>query len=184
MGLVVSWLSNLSTMWSGDKECRILVLGIDNAGKTSLLHRLQWGEVRHTTPTIGLNIENVSYGKLHLSVWDLGGQDTLRAYWRLYFSGATAVVFVIDSCDVERMGVVKQELHGVLNEEELADAPLLVLANKQDLPNSISEGQISAELELPALKGRPWAIFRTSVLKNEGVDDAMQWLSEILLQKK
>ena len=122
MGL---WLSKL---WSafGDKEARILVLGLDNAGKTTILYRLQVGEVVSTIPTIGFNVETVTYKNIKFQVWDLGGQTSIRPYWRCYFPNTQAIIYVVDSSDVERVGISRDEFHAILGEDELKDALLLV----------------------------------------------------------
>jgi ADP-ribosylation factor-like protein 1 len=124
MGGALSLFSRL--LWSS-KEIRILILGLDNAGKTTLLYRLKIGEVVTTIPTIGFNVESVSYKNLNFNVWDLGGQTSIRPYWRCYYSNTAAVVFVVDSTDIERLGTAAEELSAMLGEEELRDAALLVL---------------------------------------------------------
>jgi ADP-ribosylation factor-like protein 1 len=120
-----------SLIW-GKKDIRILILGLDNAGKTTLLYRLKIGEVVTTIPTIGFNVESVQYGNLNFDVWDLGGQTSIRPYWRSYYANTAAVIFVIDSTDIERLEIAADELRSMLNEDELKDAALLVFANKQD----------------------------------------------------
>ena len=125
-----------SRLWQafGEKEARILVLGLDNAGKTTILYRLQVGTVVSTIPTIGFNVETVTYKNIKFQVWDLGGQTSIRPYWRCYYPNTQAIIYVVDSSDVERVGTSRQEFHAILEEEELADAVVLVYANKQDLP--------------------------------------------------
>ena len=90
------------------------------------------GEVVTTIPTIGFNVETVKYGQLTFDVWDLGGQTSIRPYWRSYYANTAAVVFVVDSTDIERLEIAADELRSMLNEDELRDAALLVFANKQD----------------------------------------------------
>src|ERR1700742_4625663 len=92
----------------------------------------QIGEVVTTIPTIGFNVESVTYKNLHFNVWDLGGQTSIRPYWRCYYANTAAVIFVIDSTDIERLEIAADELKSMLNEDELRDASLLVFANKQD----------------------------------------------------
>merc|ERR1711975_44077 len=107
-----------SKLWS-EKEMRILILGLDGAGKTTILYRLQVGEVVTTIPTIGFNVETVTYKNLKFQVWDLGGQTSIRPYWRCYYSNTDAVIFVVDSTDTERLMIAKQELMAMLDEDEL-----------------------------------------------------------------
>ncbi|CAN1816485.1 ADP-ribosylation factor 1 [Linum perenne] len=115
----------------GNKEARILVLGLDNAGKTTILYRLQMGEVVSTIPTIGFNVETVQYNNIKFQVWDLGGQTSIRPYWRCYFPNTQAVIYVVDSSDTDRIGIAKEEFHAILEEEELRGAIVLIFANKQ-----------------------------------------------------
>ena len=92
------------------KEVRLLILGLDNAGKTTLLYQMQCGEVKVTVPTLGFNVESVNYENLTFQMWDLGGQSEIRPYWKCYYPKTNAVVFVIDSSDKERIDIAKQEL--------------------------------------------------------------------------
>eukprot|EP00320_Phaeocystis_rex_P009320 CAMPEP_0119086766 /NCGR_PEP_ID=MMETSP1178-20130426/139310_1 /TAXON_ID=33656 /ORGANISM="unid sp, Strain CCMP2000" /LENGTH=218 /DNA_ID=CAMNT_0007069921 /DNA_START=45 /DNA_END=702 /DNA_ORIENTATION=- len=164
----------------GNKEVRVLILGLDNAGKTTILYKLQMGEVVTTVPTIGFNVETVQYKNLRFQVWDLGGQTSIRPYWRCYYQNTNAVIYVVDSADQERMGISKQELITMLEEEELKDAMLIVFANKQDLPGAASTDVIVEKLGLTSLKNRQWAIFKTSALKGDGLYDGMDWLVNAL----
>ena len=142
---------------------------MDNAGKTTILYRLQVGTVVSTIPTIGFNVETVTYKNIKFQVWDLGGQTSIRPYWRCYYPNTQAIIYVVDSSDVERVGTSRQEFHAILEEEELADAVVLVYANKQDLPGALSDAQITEGLGLTEIKDRQWAIFKTSAIKGEGL---------------
>eukprot|EP01135_Chromosphaera_perkinsii_P009330 Nk52_evm6s1737 gene=Nk52_evmTU6s1737 len=163
------------SLW-GDKELRILILGLDGAGKTTILYRLQVGEVVSTIPTIGFNVETVQYKNLKFQVWDLGGQTSIRPYWRCYYANTDAVIYVVDSADRERMSISKSELLSMLDEEELRNAILMVFANKQDIEGAMTPSEVSHALGLAALKSRTWSIFKTSAKKGEGLDEAMEWL--------
>ena len=101
-------MSKLLTALLGNKEVRVLILGLDNAGKTTILYKLQIGEVVTTVPTIGFNVETVSYKNLRFQVWDLGGQTSIRPYWRCYYQNTHAVIYVVDSADPDRMAISKQ----------------------------------------------------------------------------
>lgn len=158
------------------KEVRILILGLDNAGKTTLLYRLKIGEVVTTVPTIGFNVESVTYKNLNFNVWDLGGQTSIRPYWRCYYANTAAVIFVIDATDKERLETAREELYAMLNEDELKDAALLVFANKQDQPGVLGAGEISTALGLASFKERSWSIVGCSAVTGEGVSEGMDWL--------
>ena len=128
----------------GSKEVRILILGLDNAGKTTILYKLQneaEDEEVMTIPTIGFNVETLQYKNIKFQVWDLGGQTSIRPYWRCYYPNTDAIIFVVDSADRERLAVARQELQAMLDEEELKDAMLIVFANKQDLPNAMNAAE-------------------------------------------
>ena len=116
-------------------------------------------------------------------MWDLGGQTSIRPYWRCYYQNTNAVIYVVDSADTERMGISKQELVTMREEEELKDPALMVFANKQDLPNAATAEVIAEKLGLSALKNRQWQIFKTSALKGDGLYDGLDWLISTLRDK-
>eukprot|EP00045_Choanoeca_perplexa_P020842 m.5141 g.5141 ORF g.5141 m.5141 type:complete len:182 (+) comp7456_c0_seq1:109-654(+) len=178
------FFTSLFSKLFGDKEMRILILGLDGAGKTTILYRLQVGEVVKTIPTIGFNVETVTYKNLKFQVWDLGGQTSIRPYWRCYYSNTDAIIYVVDSCDHDRMGISRQELVSMLEEEELKKAVLLVMANKQDLPGALPPAKVSEALGLSALKSRTWSIFKTSAKTGDGLDEAMEWMVNALQGKQ
>jgi ADP-ribosylation factor-like protein 1 len=180
MGGLLSYFSSLF----GSKERRILILGLDGAGKTTILYRLQVGEVVTTIPTIGFNVETVTYKNLKFQVWDLGGQTSIRPYWRCYYSNTDAIIYVVDSMDRDRIGISKQELVSMLEEEELKKAILVVFANKQDIEGAMTVTEVANSLGLSALKNRRYQIFKTSAIKGEGLDEAMEWLANSLSNQK
>lgn len=142
----------------GTKEMRILMVGLDAAGKTTILYKLKLGEVVNTIPTIGFNVETVEYKNIAFNVWDVGGQDKIRLLWRHYYTNTQGLIFVVDSNDRERIEENREELHKMLAEEELKDAVLLVFANKQDLPGAMSCPEITDKLGLHTIRGRTWFI--------------------------
>jgi len=157
---------------------RILILGLDNAGKTTILYRLQNDseESIQTIPTIGFNVEVLQYKNIKFQVWDLGGQTSIRPYWRCYYPNTDAVIFVVDSCDTARLAVARQELLAMLDEDELRDAALLVFANKQDSRGALNAQQVSEGLGLAGIKNRQWSIQETSALKGSGLFEGFDWL--------
>ncbi|XP_057967853.1 ADP-ribosylation factor 1 isoform X2 [Malania oleifera] len=163
----------------GNREARILVLGLDNAGKTTILYRLQMGEVVSTIPTIGFNVETVQYNNIKFQVWDLGCLCH-RPYWRCYFPNTQAIIYVVDSSDTDRLIIAKDEFHAILEEEELKGAVVLIFANKQDLPGALDDAAVTEALELHKIKNRQWAIFKTSAIKGEGLFEGLDWLSNTL----
>uniref|UniRef100_A0A3Q3WQ94 Uncharacterized protein n=1 Tax=Mola mola TaxID=94237 RepID=A0A3Q3WQ94_MOLML len=153
MGLTISSLfSNLF----GKKQMRILMVGLDAAGKTTILYKLKLGEIVTTIPTIGFNVETVEYKNISFTVWDVGGQDKIRPLWRHYFQNTQ------------------------LSEDELKDAALLVFANKQDLPNALKVSELTDKLNLHSLRNRTWHIQATCATLGSGLYDGLDWLSREL----
>merc|ERR550514_932720 len=142
MGAGFASLRNLFTR----REARVLIMGLDAAGKTTILYKWKLGEIVTTIPTIGFNVEQIASRNFTITAWDVGGRDKIRPLWRHYYQGTTAVVFVVDSNDRERIADARDELHRMMSEDELAGASLLVLANKQDLPKAMTAGEIADQL--------------------------------------
>ena len=108
---------------------------------------------------------------------DLGGQTSIRPYWRCYYANTAAVIFVVDSTDIDRLSTASEELSAMLNEDELKDAALLVFANKQDQPGAKGAGDISEALQLGELRDRNWSIMACSAVDGRGIPEGMDWLS-------
>ena len=149
----------------------------------TLFHPYHQQQPRPTT-AIGFNVETVTYKNIKFQVWDLGGQTSIRPYWRCYFPNTQAVIYVVDSSDRERIGISREEFRALLEEEELKDALLLVYANKQDLPGALSDSQIAEGLGLHDIRNRDWAIFKASAIKGEGLFEGLDWLSNALKNRK
>ena len=180
MGGFLSTIVSRLTRFFGSREARILILGLDNAGKTTILYRLQLDEVVETIPTIGFNVETVQYKNIKFQVWDLGGQTSIRPFWRCYLPNTNAIIFVVDSVDKERINGAKQELHLMLEEEELNNVALLVFANKQDLPGALTVTQISDALGLSSIRNHQWTIIEASAVKGVGISEGLDWLATTL----
>ncbi|KLO12842.1 ARF/SAR protein [Schizopora paradoxa] len=181
MGVTVSSLASVFTSflsaWKKSEDVRILMLGLDSAGKTTVLYQLKLGEVVSTIPTIGFNVETVEYEKLKLQVWDLGGQHSIRPYWRCYFPNTHGIIYVIDSSDKDRLELARSELLTMLDEEELKGVPLLVFANKQDMDGALGWVEISDALDLTGgREARPWKVQASSAVKDEGLQEGLEWL--------
>jgi len=177
MGLTFSKL--FDKLW-GKKEMRILMVGLDAAGKTTILYKLKLGEIVTTIPTIGFNVETVEYKNIQFTVWEVGGQDTIRPLWRHYFQNTQGIIFVVDSNDRDRVVEAREELQRMLNEDELRDALLLVFANKQDLPNAMNAAEITDKLGLHSLRQRAWYIQSTCATSGDGLYEGLEWLSNSL----
>ncbi|WVR08772.1 hypothetical protein IAU60_005830 [Kwoniella sp. DSM 27419] len=158
------------------KEMRVLFLGLDNAGKTTILKKLNGEDISDISPTLGFNIKTLIRDGYTLNIWDVGGQRTLRPYWRNYFESTDAVVWVVDSSDAMRMQNCRAELEGLLQEERLAGATLLVFANKQDLDGSMSLEAIRDSLALQSIVSHRWLIHPCSAFTGDGLEKGMTWL--------
>jgi len=168
---------------SPDRELRILLLGLDNAGKTTILKSLASEDISTITPTQGFNIKSVQSEGFKLNVWDIGGQRKIRPYWRNYFDNTDILIYVIDSADTKRFEETEQELQELLCEEKLVGVPILVYANKQDLIGSATSAQIAEGLSLHTIKDRVWQIQACSATSGEGVRDGMEWVLKNISKK-
>jgi len=165
---------------SPDPRGHIQAVGVDAAGKTTILYKLKLGEIVTTIPTIGFNVETVEYKNISFTVWDVGGQDKIRPLWRHYFQNTQGLIFVVDSNDRERVGEAREELMRMLAEDELRDAVLLVFANKQDLPNAMNAAEVTDKLGLHTLRNRNWYIQATCATSGDGLYEGLDWLSNQL----
>ena len=164
----------------GKKERRILMVGLDAAGKTTILYKLKLGEVVTTIPTIGFNVEQVDYKNISFTVWDVGGQDKIRPLWRHYYQNTEGLIFVVDSNDKDRIDAAREELQKMLQEDELKDSVVLVFANKQDLPNAMSAPEVTEMLGLHNLRMRKWFIQAACATTGDGLYDGLEWLKDTL----
>ena len=158
-----------------EKKANFIMLGLDSAGKTTLLYKLKLDKVLQTIPTIGFNVETVKYKSLNMTMWDIGGQEKIRPLWRHYYDNVDGVIFILDSNDCGRIEEVKKELHYIMSEDRLKNVKLLIFCNKQDLPNSKPVNYISENLELNKIK-QNWYIQQCSALYNTGVYEGLEWL--------
>lgn len=180
MGLTIS--SILSRLFS-KQQMRILMVGLDASGKTTILYKLKLGEIVTTIPTIGFNVETVEFKNIYFTVWDIGGQDKIRRLWRYYFQNTQGLVFVIDSHDRDRIIESGKELQNLLQEDVLRNAVLLVLANKQDLPNPMSVTELTDKLQLNQIRNRRWHVQATCAIQGYGLYEGLDWLSHELAKK-
>lgn len=176
-------------------EIRLLLVGVDGAGKTVLFNRVTGVEATFTSNTIGFNVDSVKFptpaSRDSLSLWDLGGLAAIRQKWRDYYAGVDGIVFVVDaSATAERIAESEAELSKLLAVKELANAPLLVFANKQDNASSLSVAEIAAALKLPAASsattedgGRRYLVQGGIAQTGEGVREGLEWIYAHLKEK-
>eukprot|EP00250_Pteridium_aquilinum_P004149 c14379_g1_i1 orf=169-726(+) len=170
-------LSIIRKVKKKEKEMRILMVGLDNAGKTTIVKRINGEDTSGISPTLGFNIKTMQYKSFRLNIWDVGGQKTLRSYWRNYYEQTDGLVWVVDSSDLRRLDDCKSELHNLLKEERLSGASLLVLANKQDIRGALKPADIAKVLNLEAMdNSRHWQIVGCSAVTGEGLLSGFDWL--------
>ncbi|GJN41272.1 hypothetical protein PR202_gn00620 [Eleusine coracana subsp. coracana] len=216
-------LSIIKKIKRKEKEMRILMVGLDNSGKTTIVLKINGEDTSVISPTLGFNIKTIKYHKsvprsfsscfesclapvynvrclrfrVHynvllrklidssatilyrysLNIWDVGGQKTIRSYWRNYFEQTDGLVWVVDSSDIRRLDDCRAELHNLLKEERLAGASLLVFANKQDIQGALEPAEIAKVLDLQAMdRSRHWRIVGCSAYTGDGLLEGFDWL--------
>jgi len=190
---LMEWFSsmlNFLGLWK--KSGKLVFLGLDNAGKTTLLHRLKDDRMAQHVPTLHPTSEELSMGGMKFTTFDLGGHRQARRVWKDYFPAVDGIVFLIDCHDRERFVEAKAELDSLLADEQVANAPVLILGNKIDIPGAASEDEIRHWFGLSQLTtgrgnvsrndipGRPMELFMCSVLKRQGYGEGFRWLAQYI----
>jgi ADP-ribosylation factor 1/2 len=176
-----------ASLW-GKKETRILMVGLDAAGKTSILYKLKLGDIETTIPTIGFRVETLKFKSITFTAWDLGGQGSIQHLWRHFplsinSHNISSVIFVVDSVYSERVEDSREELLKMMDNDYLRDAVLLVFANKQDLPNAMNVTELTEKLGLQSLRRRDWHVQGCCALTGDGLYEGLEWISQRLKSK-
>eukprot|EP00010_Vexillifera_abyssalis_P001341 CAMPEP_0201555576 /NCGR_PEP_ID=MMETSP0173_2-20130828/49865_1 /ASSEMBLY_ACC=CAM_ASM_000268 /TAXON_ID=218659 /ORGANISM="Vexillifera sp., Strain DIVA3 564/2" /LENGTH=158 /DNA_ID=CAMNT_0047967433 /DNA_START=1 /DNA_END=477 /DNA_ORIENTATION=+ len=158
------------------------MVGLDAAGKTTILYKLKIGDVETTIPTIGFCVDTAQYKNVTFISWDIGNEP--RWSWKDYFDNVDAIIYVVDSIDHDRFEKTAQELENFLKFDALKDAKLLILANKQDLSNPISLQEMRKKFKLDEISNRQWNIQSTCAISGEGLSEGLDWLSTVITSKK
>eukprot|EP00389_Voromonas_pontica_P003837 GDKH01005669.1.p1 GENE.GDKH01005669.1~~GDKH01005669.1.p1 ORF type:complete len:193 (-),score=38.06 GDKH01005669.1:209-787(-) len=187
-----SWVWDVAA-WLGihNRSAKILFLGLDNAGKTTLLNRLKAGKLTQNLPTLHPHSEEIIIGKIKFTTFDLGGHETARRIWKDYFATVDGIIFLVDAADKTRFNEAREELQALLESQELSSVPFVVLGNKIDVPQAASEPELRNALGLYSQmtygknkRGdsgvRPVELFMCSVVREMGYDVAFRWLSQFL----
>ena len=173
-----NWFSNTWNTLLGIKDVRIVMVGLDGAGKTTILYYLKMNKFVETISPSAM--ETILYKNLSIISWDLGRQDKVRVLWKHFYKNTDGVIFIVDSNDKDRFENASDELKKLLAEEDLKDAPLLIMANKQDLTGAISPNDITEKLGLQSLKDRQWLVQGTSASTGQGIREGLDWMVKTL----
>jgi len=191
MGGSVGKESSLTEHFSNIGMLHCAMIGLDLSGKTTVLYRMKFNQYMNTATTIGFNCEKVRLNNKNYMIWDVGGQDKLRPLWRSYTRATDGIIFVVDSSKGERFEEAKLELQKIYKSCQTTGvksgqgaAPILVLANKQDLPNAADAAKMEAVLGLRELGASFWHVQATCAVTGEGLEEGMAKLTEMISMKK
>lgn len=188
-GLWEYFTGALKSLGLMNKSGKLVFLGLDNAGKTTLLHMLKDNRMAQHVPTLHPTTEELTMGGMKFTTFDLGGHKQARRVWKNYFPAVHGIVFIIDVADTERLAESKKEFEELLKDEQLARAPILMLGNKIDAPGALSEDYIRQYFNLYGLtigqstsstEQRAMELFMCSVLKRQGYGEGFRWLSNFI----
>ena len=172
-------LGSFFRRFSPTQKVRLLMFGLDSAGKTTILYRMVMKETINTIPTVGFNVDTFKYKNLEFNCWDVGGTEKAKKMLiRHYFEQTQGLIYVVDSSDRERLEESREVLHNMLWEESMQDVPVLIYANKQDRQHAMTVTQISEKLGLQNLRGRKWQIQASVASQGVGLYEGMDWMAE------
>jgi GTP-binding protein SAR1 len=162
----------------------LVLVGLDNAGKTTLQYKLKYGKIVPFAPTQKANEVTVEVGKTKIRAWDLGGHKAVRRTWKSYSAAADAIIFLVDAVEEKRFEEARDELHALLNTKEFVDLPVAILANKQDCEGVRRAEEIGEVLELNKLGHAKVEIFECSVVNGSGYGEAIHWAIKQMKNKE
>ncbi|KAM9985245.1 hypothetical protein ACTFIZ_008794 [Dictyostelium cf. discoideum] len=176
-----TFFSDIFPSFKFKKDTKILMTGLDSAGKSTIFEKLKLGFVISITPVIGFNFQTIKYKNLTIIFGNTGGcSNLLRSLWKRNYHGSNAIIFVVDSSDRDRMDQVKEEIDNLLIQDELKGVPILIFANKQDINNTMSTTEIVNSLNLNSIEDRKWYIQLCSAIKSDGVYEGINWIVNLL----
>eukprot|EP00747_Dinoflagellata_sp_TGD_P093328 gnl/TRDRNA2_/TRDRNA2_165726_c0_seq1.p1 gnl/TRDRNA2_/TRDRNA2_165726_c0~~gnl/TRDRNA2_/TRDRNA2_165726_c0_seq1.p1 ORF type:complete len:266 (+),score=40.68 gnl/TRDRNA2_/TRDRNA2_165726_c0_seq1:72-869(+) len=163
---------------------RVVMLGLDRAGTTTVMFQWVLGRAIRTLPTIGCDLRIKDYKHFTFYFVDAGGLEPNRPIWEACYANFTeGLIYVVDSSDPYRLAEAKEELYKVLNSSQTQNVPLLVFANKQDKKNHMTTEQITDNLELSKVDNRPWLVQSANATECQGLWEGLDWLEAILAKR-
>ncbi|CAL1275666.1 unnamed protein product [Larinioides sclopetarius] len=168
----LEWLRTL--FWR--KELEITLIGLQAAGKSTFVNVIAKDPNIDTLPTIGFNMRRVVQGRTVIKIWDLGGEKRFRSMWERYCRGVNVILYMVDAANREKLAESTWELQNLLQKQQLAYIPILVLGNKTDLHNALTESQLTDQMMLQHIENREVCCYMISCMKRENIDVVLQWL--------
>jgi ADP-ribosylation factor-like protein 8 len=169
----LDWIRSL--FWK--EEMELTLVGLQNSGKTTFVNVIASGQfTEDMIPTVGFNMRKITKGNVTIKLWDIGGQPRFRSMWERYCRGVTAIVYMVDAADQEKLEASKNELHNLLEKPQLHGIPVLVLGNKKDLPAAFNEKELIDRLNLNAIQDREICCYSISCKEKQNIDITLQWL--------
>lgn len=166
------------------EEMEVTLVGLQNSGKTTLVNVIATGQYEEDMiPTVGFNMRKITKGRVTMKVWDIGGQPRFRSMWERYCRGVNAIVFVVDAADLNKLDTARNELRNLLEKPQMAGIPVLVLGNKNDLPNAVTAEQLAEKLNLTAISTQEVSCFSISAKNQTNIDVTLQWLMKHAAKK-
>ena len=180
------FFAKIASLFESTKELKLLMVGLDHAGKSTIVNAMQLGKpvAFQPKPTIGFNLEELAFKNFKLKVWDISGQTRYRELWKHYYEGANGIIFVVDSSDRERVAEVKEEFQRVLSEQDMKATRILVFANKQDMTNAMKTKEIKDALGIGMDMEGKIRVQEASAAKYEGLYEGFSWLINEVENKK
>lgn len=170
---VLDWIRSL--FWK--EEMELTLVGLQNSGKTTFVNVIASGQfTEDMIPTVGFNMRKITKGNVTIKLWDIGGQPRFRSMWERYCRGVNAIIFMVDAADEDKLQASKNELNQLLNKPQLDSIPVLVLANKKDLPGALDERQLIERMNLSAIQNREICCYSISCKEKDNIDITLQWL--------
>ncbi|CAG9533102.1 ADP-ribosylation factor-like protein 8A [Acanthocheilonema viteae] len=170
---VLDWIRSL--FWK--EEMELTLVGLQNSGKTTFVNVIANGQfTEDMIPTVGFNMRKITKGNVTIKLWDIGGQPRFRSMWERYCRGVNAIIFMVDAADEDKLEASRNELSQLLDKPQLDSIPVLVLANKKDLPGALDERQLIERMNLSAIQNREICCYSISCKEKDNIDITLQWL--------